>query len=221
MFQSVIFDMDGVISDSEPLHHVAERRLLAPYGIQISQAKLETFTGMGLHAMLDRFKEEFNIPDSVQALAAQHNQNLLEIFREQVTPIPHALDLIQTLFNAGLILAVGSSSNAKLIQLVLEKFEILPYFKTVVSGQDVPNGKPHPDIFLEVFRRLQINPQDCIVIEDSRNGVTAAKAAGMTCIGFTSPNSPNQDLSQADYLVSHLSEISMELLNTLFSAREF
>jgi len=219
VFRSVIFDMDGVISDSEPLHHEAERRLLAPFGVHLSRAQLESYTGMGLSAMLERFRSEFGLDVPAATLAARHHQALDDLFRERVEPIPHALDLIRNFHRSGLMLAVGSSSAMRLIQRVLEKFEIASYFNAVVSGQDVPNGKPHPDIFREAARRLGVGPGDCVVIEDSRNGVTAAVAAGMACIGFRSPNSPNQDLSAADRIVPDLSEITVESLHTLFSAK--
>jgi HAD superfamily hydrolase (TIGR01509 family) len=218
LHRCVIFDMDGVVSDSEPLHHVAERQLMVPYGVHLSQEQLESHTGMGLTTMLERFRCEFRLDVPIHTLATQHNQNLVNLFREQVEPIPHALDLIRDLYRSNLALAVGSSSNRGLIELVLEKFEILHYFKAVVSGQDVPKGKPNPDIFLEIAGRLHLDPSACVVIEDSRNGVTAAKTAGMACIGFRSPNSPRQDLSAADWIVHDLSEISIKTIEEELNA---
>lgn len=211
-----IFDMDGVISDSEPLHHIAEKKLLQPYGIEMSQQELQGLTGIGTEAMLDLFINRYDLEVSREILLRQHADLLYTLFEKQAVPISGVLDLIFELHRTGFALAVGSSSSGRLIQLVLEKFEILPYFKTWVSGQDVKNSKPHPDIFLEVARRLEVAPQYCAVIEDSRNGVHAAKKADMFCIGFRSPNSPNQDLSAADWIVSDLHEIHVPtLMNTL------
>lgn len=218
MLSCVIFDMDGVISDSEPLHHVAERKLLAPFGVRVTRNQLEKFTGMGTGAVLRQFIEMYHLPVTLPDLARQHAENLLHVFREEVRPIPHAIPLIQSLYATGIPLALGSSSSPSLIELILDKLKIKSYFKAIVSGHEVPQGKPHPDIFLEIANRLSVSPEECVVIEDSKNGVLAAKKAGMVCIGFKSPNSPNQDLSRADWIVDDLSVIRydnlIELLKT-------
>jgi len=220
MLGCVIFDMDGVISDSEPLHHIAERKLLAQFDVTLSQDEIERFTGMGTTAMLQLFIDTYGIPAPIEDLTRQLSENLYHVFNEKVKPIPHAIPLIQSLYSQNITLAVGSSSSPQLINLVLDKLDLQSYFKSVVSGQEMTKSKPHPDIFLEIARRLKVSPQNCVVIEDSKNGVLAAKAAGMVCVGFESPNSPNQDLSKSDWIVDDLSLITAdELVNLLDSIR--
>lgn len=213
MLSCVIFDMDGVISDSEPLHHQAERELLSPFGIQLTHDVLQSFTGMDTDAMLRHFIDAYHLSVRLEDLAVRHNRLLLRIFRERVRPIPNAVPLIRSLHESGLLLAVGSSSSPALIELVLDTLRIKSYFQAVVSGHDVDRGKPHPDIFLEIAAQLSLQPDRCVVIEDSKNGVEAAKRAGMCCVGFESPNSPNQDLSLADWIVDDLSLIRSDRLS--------
>ena len=218
MLSCVIFDMDGVISDSEPLHHIAERKLLEPFGVDLTQDELQSFTGMGTTDMLQHFLDTYQLSASLEDLTEQLTENLFQVFSEQVQPIPHAISLIQLLHAEGIPLAIGSSSSPQLINLVLDKLELPSCFKVVVSGHEVMRSKPHPDLFLEIADRLQVSPKDCVVIEDSKNGVLAAKAAGMVCVGFESPNSPNQDLSKSDWILDDLSLLTKDKLHNLLDS---
>ncbi|NQT24105.1 HAD family phosphatase [candidate division KSB1 bacterium] len=220
MLSCVIFDMDGVISDSEPLHHIAERKLLAQFDVELAQDEIESFTGMSTNPMLQHLIDTYNISTPLENLARQLTENLHQVFSERIKPIPQAIPLIQSLNEQGIPLAVGSSSSPRLIDLVLDKLDIQVYFKAVVSGHEVSKSKPHQDIFLEIASRLHVSPQECVVIEDSKNGVLAAKEAGMVCVGFESPNSPNQDLSRADWIIDDLSLIkTIDLEKLLESVR--
>ena len=207
MAKAVIFDMDGVMVDSEPLHKKTERVTLSPYGICPSDEELDTYMGTEASTLLRTFIRIHRLNVSFDDLYAAYKQNLLRIFRDEVKPIEAALLLISGLKSEGVPLAVGSSSNRDLVRLVLDRIGVEHAFEVVVSGDDVGRSKPAPDIFLEVARRLGLLPADCVVIEDSANGVRAAKAAGMGCVGFRNPNSANQDLGSADRLVDSLSEL--------------
>ena len=124
MLSCVVFDMDGVISDSEPLHHIAERKLLAQFGVELNQDELESFTGMGTHAMLQHFISTYPVSAPIEDLVNQLAENLYRVFSEQVKPIPCAIDLIQSLRTGEIPLALGSSSSPQLINLVLDKLNI-------------------------------------------------------------------------------------------------
>ena len=215
MFKAVIFDMDGVIVDSEPLHIKAERRTLAPFGLDISDEEFHAYMGQTPRILLNGMIKKYNLNTSIDDLYAVHIQNLLSLYRDEVEPIPGALDLISQLKEYGVSLALASSSDMNLIKVVMEKFGLTETFKEVTSGQELERVKPFPDIFLKTSERLHIPPKECVVIEDSTSGIRAAKAAGMTCIGFRSPNSKNQNYSDADVIVDDLRSVDMEFFETL------
>src|SRR5690606_3322721 len=110
---------------------------------------------------------------------------------------------------------LASSSPVKLINIIVDRLEIRHHFDYLVSGEEVERGKPFPDIFLKVAELYNIEPSDSLVIEDSHNGVLAAKAAGMTCIGYKNLNSGNQDLTKADIVIGHFDELSDKVLKEL------
>lgn len=204
--QAVIFDMDGVLVDSEPLHIKAEKKTLTPYGIELSEKEINRYMGMGVKTMLQSLIKTYKLPLSENRLFRIHEKNLIEQF-QKVAAMPNATELIAFLIGNHIKLALASSSSHSLINLVLKKLSLQSKFNVVVSGEEVLNGKPFPDIFLKAAELLTVQPDQCMVIEDSKNGVTAAKKAGMICIGFQSPNSQNQDISQADYTVHDLIKI--------------
>jgi HAD superfamily hydrolase (TIGR01509 family) len=130
-------------------------------------------------------------------------------------PIPGSLDLIRHLNSQGIPLGLATSSFKDLVRLVLRKFRIETCFRAVVTVDDISKTKPDPEIFLAAAKGLGIPPHDCLAVEDSTNGILAAKTAGMTCIGYLSPNSRNQNLGSADAVVDRMSAITPELLRSL------
>lgn len=215
MLKAVIFDMDGVIVDSEPLHIKAERMLFAPLGIDVSDEELQSYMGRTPQILLADIIRKYGLDTTLDEVYPKHKENLAKLYRDEVKPIPGALDTIHSLRSSDIDLAIASSSDLLLISTVLDKFELDEKFASYVSGEEVKNVKPHPDIFLEAAQRLGVRPKECVVVEDSNAGVRAAKSAGMTCIGFESPNSPNQDLDLADLVVDDLTDLRVDLLNRL------
>jgi HAD superfamily hydrolase (TIGR01509 family) len=212
VFQAVIFDMDGVIVDSEPLHKETERVTLSPYGISLSDEELNSYMGTEARVLLANYIERYSLPVPFADLYAVYRKNLIRIFRESVEPIPATLRLIRSLKASGVRLAVGSSSHRDLVELVLEKLGIADAFCAVVTGEDAPRSKPYPDIFIETVRRLGVASGACLVIEDSANGVRAAKAAGLRCLGFRNPTSGGQDLKEADWIVDSMEAVDESIL---------
>ncbi len=209
--QAVLFDMDGVLVDSEFLHIKAEKLTLAPYGIELSKEEINNFMGMGVKMMLRSLIEKYSLPITEETLFRIHEKNLSDSFQEELEIMPGAIEIINHLKHRKIKLALASSSSLYLINLVLKIIHLESVFDVVISGEEVINGKPFPDIFRKAAELLNVQPDRCVVIEDSKNGVSAAKSAGMICIGFRSPNSKNQDISQADYIVDDLTKIK-ELL---------
>jgi len=213
--QSVILDMDGVISDSEPLHVAAERKTLQSFGVDVTLDELQTFIGKGIEYMLETFIESYSLDTSYQALYDLHQSNLLSAFHEGVTAIDGVLDLIHHLSQKDVMLAVASSSSPELIDLVLKQLRIKPRFKAVVSGNEVKNSKPAPDIFLEALKRMKCEARSSVVIEDSPSGITAARRANISCVGFLSPHSGYPDLSEADLVIDDLGGLNFEKMEML------
>jgi HAD superfamily hydrolase (TIGR01509 family) len=210
--------MDGVIVDSEPLHKKTERVTLEPFGVTLTDGELDSYMGTEASLLMTRFIERFHLNVTFDVLYASYKSNLIRLFGEGVPPVPGAFPLIRRLAVAGFPLAVGSSSHRELVRLVLFRTGLADCFTAVVSGDDAARSKPHPDIFLEAARRLGVQPARCAVIEDSANGVRAAVAAGMFCVGFRNPKSTGQDLTSADWIVRSMEEVTVGRLRAL--ARE-
>ncbi|MFW6362691.1 MAG: HAD family hydrolase [Spirochaeta sp.] len=209
MLKAVIFDMDGVIIDSEPLHTQVVIEVLAEQGIAMTSEKLVKYIGTSNRPMWEELRAEFGIPVDVDDLVKrQHDANLEHLRTFSDLLIPGVLDLIQDLHHRRIPLAVASSSGRDYIEAVLLKYRLTEFFPVVVSGAEVPRGKPEPDIFLSAALQLGVPAVNCTVIEDSRHGVTAGRAAGMRVIGFQNPHSGNQDLSHAQHIADSMPAVA-------------
>jgi HAD superfamily hydrolase (TIGR01509 family) len=217
LLKAVIFDMDGVIIDSEPMHGRAAILTLKKYKVDITFEYLNQFIGSTTAHMCKKIIEEFHMDITPQELMNEDmkmKQFLLKAEGHMV--IPYVIDLIKNLHTNNVKLMIASSSPPSAIEEVMETLHIKDYFTGYVSGAQVAYPKPAPDIFLEAAKRLQIKPEECVVIEDSANGVNAAFLAGMTCIGFVNPNSGNQDLSKAAILVEGFDEVDYAFISQVY-----
>lgn len=215
MLPVVVFDMDGVISDTERLHVECETILLSRYGIDPA-AVLGDGRYMGVR---DRefFSEVFDthgVTADIDAAIAEKWALMVRCPDSAIAPIPGALELIAELRRRGLTLALASASPQMFIERVLKCLSLTAAFAAVVSSDDVSRGKPAPDIFLAVARRLGVPPASCVVIEDSRNGMRAARRAGMKCVGLVR----GSGVWEADHLVTDLRLLSPEVLVALAAA---
>lgn len=211
MLKAILFDMDGVIVDSEPMWLESKQLILKEFGIDIDVSYHYNYFGTSLEHMWTDMKKDFDLPLTVSECIQKG-----ECLRKELTtkngyrPIPGAIDLIKTFSEQAFLLAVASSSPMNDIQKVVETFDIRRYFDVLATGEDFQKSKPSPDIFLGTAEALNVSPHECLVIEDSINGVSAAKSAGMKCIGFENPNFNVPSLTEADLVVSALSEIRPE-----------
>jgi HAD superfamily hydrolase (TIGR01509 family) len=209
MVKAVIFDNDGVLVDSEPLHHVAEKRTLARYGVDLNEEEFSLNVGIGWHKMLCEWIKKFNLPVTPDELQKIHEQNLVNIFLEQVEPTPNVIQFIENLLEDGYRLGVASSSSRIVVDTGLKKSNMLRYFETIVCSEDVKRTKPDPEIYLLAARQLGAKPAECFVIEDSSTGIKAAKAAGMICAGYRNENSGEQNLTQADLIFEDFRDLKL------------
>lgn len=207
MIEAVIFDNDGVLVDSEPLHHLAETQTLAQFNIDFTEEDFKKYVGIGWHKMLSDWIVTYNLPTTTEKLREIHERNLINAFEKYVEQTPNVEKFIIALKNKNYKLGVASSSSRVLVETGLRKTRLLHYFDLVVCSDNVKNTKPDPEIYLLTADRLGISPEKCFVIEDSSTGVKAAKAAGMQCGGYQNPNSGNQDLSRADVIFKDFFEL--------------
>ena len=212
MRDCVIFDMDGVLIDSQPLHFDIDMEVLKAAGASPKRTDVERRAGKANKDRWSEYKQEFLLSLSVEELINLHVSILMRIFREtQLTPVDGIPELLTLLKEARVKTAVASSSSLDLINLVLEKLNISNYFDAVITGEDVKNSKPEPDVFLKAVEILGSIPENCVVIEDSSHGVLAAKRAGMYCIAYNNPTSGKQDLSPADTEIDSFNKINKDL----------
>ncbi len=210
MLKAVIFDMDGVIVDSEPIHFEIDKRVLGSCNVNATDEILLPYVGTTNPDMWKDLKEKYDLKLSVDELIGLQTEMKIKVLNEiELVPIKGIRELLNDLRQNNIVTAVASSSPRYFIEAVLSKTNINGFFKDIISGEEVPRGKPSPDIFLKMAEILEVDPEECVVIEDSENGVKAALAAGMKCIGFVNPNSGPQDLSRASAIVNSICEVNL------------
>lgn len=214
--KAAIFDMDGVIIDSEPLHYLSDTTLLKRLGVEVPENYLDKYVGVTNPVMWKEIIKDFAIPKDLQEILNTQKSLKLKLLKngdyKAIEGIP---ELLKDLYKHRIPIAIASSSSSMFIKEVIKILKIGKYIDIYVSGENVERSKPEPDIFLKAAEVLQLKSDGCVVIEDSKNGVIAAKNAGMKCIGFQNPNSGTQDLSQADIVVSGIREITIERMTRL------
>jgi HAD superfamily hydrolase (TIGR01509 family) len=217
MIKTVIFDMDGVIVDTEPVHHYAYNEHFKQINIEITPEIYASFTGNSTKNIFEKLKERFNLEEDVQALVETKRNLFNDAFdkKEDLYLLDGVEDLIKELHQNGMQLVLASSSAKVTINRIFNRFGLHQYFTHIVSGEDFPESKPHPAIFEHAAFLSETPRENCIVIEDSTNGILAAKAAGIYCIGYDSVNSKMQDYSKADEVISHFSELSFERIRMI------
>ena len=197
--KAVIFDMDGVLVDSQPYHFKADIDTMAEYGVIKDQKFYEAFAGTLTDNRMRTLRDMFGLDVPAEELIEKREKMILDVMaNEDIKPVSGIPELLRSIKALGLKTAVASSSGIELIKLVLDRLGIAVYFDSITSGNDVKRGKPSPDIFLLAAERIGAEPSECLVVEDSENGVRAAKAAGMTALGYVNPTSGYQCLDMAD-----------------------
>jgi beta-phosphoglucomutase family hydrolase len=209
-FKGVILDMDGTLIASTEADFLAWKNTFADYGQELTYDTYFPMLGMKSQDVIRKImKLDGEEVDRALSKKMAHFETIMDV--KGIAPIPYAEDLLKTLRTLPVKLALATSSRKMKMRLVMTKLNFLQYFDETVTGEEVHNSKPHPDIFLLAAKKLNLAPEDCIVIEDAASGVTAAKSAGMKCIAITTPHD-KQQLQHADIVIDTFEEIDFEHL---------
>jgi HAD superfamily hydrolase (TIGR01509 family) len=212
---AVIFDMDGVLVDSHDLIWKSHNEVLGKQGIHLTEQDIKRYLGKSLRDDVEDWKTRYGYNSDLET----HTKASWEIqvkLLEQMKADKGLIALLEELKAKGIPLGVGTSSQRFKAEKILELLGIEKYFPVLVTANDVHLHKPNPDLFLEVARRLEIHPRNCVVIEDAGNGIEAAKRAGMITVGYINGKNGYEEVKEADKVIKDFSELSHKTLQGLF-----
>ncbi|WP_339751793.1 HAD family phosphatase [uncultured Winogradskyella sp.] len=218
MLKAILFDMDGVIVDTEPLHRKAYHQMFDDVNIKVNSVLYESFTGQSTINICKRLVDHFNLNEEPKYLVNLKRKHFKYLFENDsnLVLIDGVLERIKDYYYNGLKLVVASSASMPNINRIFDRFDLNPYFSAKFSGSDLKQSKPHPEIFIKAAESTGFNKSECMVIEDSTNGIKAAHLGGIFCAGFKSEHSSGQDYSLANIVISDFREISFLNRNKFF-----
>lgn len=215
--KAVIFDMDGVLIDTEPLNDLHMVKFLKKLGVDIDYDYLQRFRGVHAKYIWTHLIKEFNLTTPIDELISDVRKSYLNYLTSlnNLEPVEGVTQFIKKLKKQNFKLAVASSAYHKRIDTLLEVCKMKDLFDVIVSGDHVHHSKPDPEIYLKTAELLKRDPKNCIVFEDATNGIIAAKAAGMKVVGYRGTDHNKQDLSQAGKIINSFINITPSLLKDL------
>jgi beta-phosphoglucomutase family hydrolase len=214
----VIFDMDGVLADTGPIHYESWVKMANEIGKTFKKSFFEaTFGQQSVHITrkLVGRKVDQNLVEKWAQLKEQYYR---EMVKDKIEPLPGVIELIEDLKSTNFKLAVGSSGPPENVELLLKSLKIKLFFDVIITAADVQNGKPSPDVFIIAAQKINVKPQNCLVIEDAPVGIEAAKRANMKCIALTTTHDVIE-LRTADMIVQDLSFISVKDIHDLLNIK--
>ena len=211
MTRALVFDLDGVLLDSEQVWNEAKEELVREQGGRWREDAPRTMMGMSSPEWASYLHDELGVPLEPDAISDEVVRRLERIYRDGLPLVDGATDAVERLAER-LPLGLASSSNREIIDLFLELSGLGPRFAVTLSSEEVARGKPAPDVYLEVLRRLRADPADSVAVEDSENGIRAAKAAGVWVVAIPNPHYPPDPgaLAEADDVLDSLHELTLE-----------
>ena len=213
MIEAVVFDLDGVIVDSEHVWDEVRQQLAEERGGRWHDRASRDMMGMSSPEWSRYMHDVIGLAEPPEEINAEVVRRLEALYREEIPLLPGAVEAVQSLA-ARWPLGLASSSNRELIDLVLETSGLARSFKATVSSEEVPRGKPAPDVYVEAARRLGVEPAHCAAVEDSENGIQSAKSAGMRVIAIPNPQYPPADeaLELADVVLPSTTALTPEVV---------
>jgi HAD superfamily hydrolase (TIGR01509 family) len=212
MVEAVIFDMDGLMVDTEPIQSESFERVLREHGAQPRRNNLGVIQTIGVTALDNwrRLRSKYNLNSSLEELVTRKREVYSELLPGRITPMPGLLPLIAMLEQRQIKKAIASSSSLDHINIVTKELELT--FDATVSGEHVERGKPHPDVFLKAAELLNVQPSGCVVLEDAESGVNGGKAAGMKVVAVPSRFTSDHDFTNANKVVPSLEAVTWPFL---------
>ena len=216
--KAILFDMDGVIVDTEPLHRKAYFNMFDDLKIEVSEEFYTSFTGASTKKVCETLITEYQLEKNHEELALIKRRYFKEYFYNDADfqLLPGVKNLIQNYFENGIKLVLASSASMTTIDMVFDKFDLEKYFIAKISGADLKESKPHPEIFVLASELANERKENCMVIEDSTNGILAAHAAGIFCTAYKSEHSSGQNYEKATLVISDFSEVEFDKISTHF-----
>jgi beta-phosphoglucomutase len=211
-YAAVVFDMDGVLLDSEPLHHEVLNAVLAAEGCELSFEQYRPYIGTTLEYTWTDLIERLSLTGPIASYIARYDEGILEGYRRHSELAPGAYALLETLTRLGIRRAVASSSQTSWVETCLQTMGVRDFFEVVVTGEMVTRSKPDPEIYRLAATRLDVDPTRCLAIEDAPKGVLSARAAGMTVVGVRTPYTAHLPLEGAATIVDSLEAFPVGML---------
>ncbi|MFN8558868.1 MAG: HAD family phosphatase [Dehalococcoidia bacterium] len=210
--RAVVFDMDGVLLDSEPLHHDAVNLLLAEHAIYLDADAYRTYLGTTLeYTWLDLIRR-FDLPCGLNHYRDRYDAIILDLYRTHSVPAPGAVALVGGLRARGMPLAVASSSRTAWVETALVTLGLAGSFTAIVTGDMITHSKPDPEIYLLAAARLGVEPGACLAVEDAPKGIAAARAAGMTVVGVRTDYTDHLSLNEAHVVLDDLTQFDYRVV---------
>lgn len=211
--KGIIFDMDGLMIDSEKLYFATGREIAAAHGKTVDDRTFWKMMGRSPIDSITIFVEEVGLPLSPQETLVERDRIMARKLAHELEPMPGLMETLQTL-RERYRLAIATGSPTKFLDVVVDNLQLASYFDVLQSSDDIRNGKPHPEIYERAAARLGLTPQECCVLEDSSNGALAGKRAGCYVIAVPNEHTREQDFSFVDFLASDLMEAARHLQKT-------
>lgn len=215
MINTILFDFDGVLADSEPLHFQAEKKLVEKHGGKFTQKAFNSTLGRSMRDAIGYYKEIFHLKPGIDELIRQHDRIFMELVDSSLVMIPGAAELIEQVNKNGFQFAIASSGTKEYIQKALKKFMLDSKFGNRITSIDmVVHGKPEPDLFLHAAKQLDVPNINCLVIEDSMSGIKAAHSANMKSL-FLSTDVTVDPSAYDSIRINSLTDVTIKLLRSL------
>jgi 16S rRNA pseudouridine516 synthase len=210
-FRAVIFDLDGVLADSEPWWNQIDAQLLGEYGVNYRGEYHRDVLGVSYQLAIEFYKKAFNLSAPTEDLMHRRGEIATGFFAHHIGLFPHVKQVLEELRALKLRLAVATSSVSASARPFLERHQLTTFFEVIITGDEIERGKPHPDIYLRAAEKLGIPPNKCLVIEDALSGIAAAKAANMRVVALPDRRfvDPRDYEKESDYVITDLTEIPL------------
>jgi len=219
-FRAVIFDLDGVIWDGEPLYHEAFNVVLAPYGHTVTESDYSRIIGLSVEAAWDWVRQHFSLSESPAVFYRAYNDAVLELMKEPREPLPGVADLLRQLKARGIPVGVASASLRQWVDTTLGGLGLNGAFATTVTASEVEQSKPAPDLDVTAAERMGVPPGECLAFEDTPSGIASAKAAGMFAVQVRASSTALPPLSEADLVIESYADFDIRLLDPVVPEAE-